>query len=596
MKYIYIHGILSIVDPMLESTGINECSEYFLKRSLNNQYQLYHNLEERICTVAKVCDITSRQLGYDKFEHYLEDNVNETWKDLKIEEEFEPQWNTIKWEKKNHENNGAWILCYNYDAVLAEKWKQAITLYRGGCLTGISSMKVCTMKDPTGSSEYSGIQGIWFYCSSPGNNEKHIKDAGRNLLVNMDYSHNSGYMRYNSEKNRYRMAVPWAVPKCDPFQKGQIFLHAQKRYVKRLKHKIKTLIAIFARVKNSISDTSILCATDGSLQQLELSQNELTETYEQMHKKLDYMSKEYENGSAEKRLEFAKEEAHMTIDYMKRNFDTLHHFFHREINELLQYWSDNILGIEGISSLNSSAAIAWIKNGRFWCIRCTDIQDICKSCIRTYFTLPDDRIMYILRMANSYYEDATIDDDYSITLEELRKIKILLFYEGFKNKMGFKADDFNLFLKAFNLMINERLQLLVTTESDLQIYGDNTCAKAASQKQLARDLNEIHISNLLKNVEDGSQQLKQYTTELKKEMKRNEEILRGGSAVVSPAEVPISPNNPKEEDKLTKMKQRKEAKKERAKKKVKTVIVEENEEIPYDFQKVLESLGEVSND
>merc|ERR1711899_406617 len=136
--------------------------------------------------------------------------------------------------------------------------------------------------------------------------------------------------------------------------------------------------------------------------------------------------------------------------------------------------------------------------------------------------------MYILRMANSYYEDATIDDDYSITLEELRKIKILLFYEGFKNRMGFKADDFNLFLKAFNLMINERLQLLVTTESDLQIYGDNTCVKAASQKQQTRDLNEIHISNLLKNVEDGSQQLKQYTTELKKEMKRNEEILRGG--------------------------------------------------------------------
>ena len=53
-------------------------------------------------------------------------------------------------------------------------------------------------------------------------------------------------------------------------------------------------------------------------------------------------------------------------------------------------------------------------------------------------------------MANSYYEDATIDDDYTITIEELRKIKILLFYEGFKTKMGFKADDFNLFLKASN--------------------------------------------------------------------------------------------------------------------------------------------------
>ena len=115
------------------------------------------------------------------------------------------------------------------------------------------------------------------------------------------------------------------------------------------------------------------------------------------------MSKEYENGSAERRLEFAKEEAHMTIDYMKQNFDTLHHFFHREINELLQYWSDYIPGGGGISS--NSSGIAWIKNGRFWCIRCTDIQDICKSCIRNNFTLPDDRIMYILgRNPNPKYE------------------------------------------------------------------------------------------------------------------------------------------------------------------------------------------------
>ena len=232
----------------------------------------------------------SRQLGYDQFEHYLEDNnVSETWKVLKIEEEFEPQWN-IKWvEKKNHEKSGAWILSYKND-VITEKWKKAINFYRGGQLTGISSMKLSAMKDPTGSTEYS-FQGIWFYCG-PSNNEQHVKDAGRNLLVNMDYSDNSGYMCYNSEKNSYRMAVPWAVPKCDPFQKGQIFLHAQKRYVKRLKHKIKTLIAIFARVKKNISvDTSILCTTDGSLQQLELSQNELTETYEHMHKKLNYMSK-----------------------------------------------------------------------------------------------------------------------------------------------------------------------------------------------------------------------------------------------------------------------------------------------------------------
>ena len=50
-----------------------------------------------------------------------------------------------------------------------------------------------------------------------------------------------------------------------------------------------------------------------------------------------------------------------------------------------------------------------------------------------------------------------------------------------------------------------------------------------------------------------------------------------------------------EKDKLTKMKQRKEARKERAEKKIKTVIVKEDQEKPYDFEKVLESLGEQVN-
>ena len=41
------------------------------------------------------------------------------------------------------------------------------------------------------------------------------------------------------------------------------------------------------------------------------------------------------------------------------------------------------------------------------------------------------------------------------------------------------------------------------------------------------------------------------------------------------------------------MKQRKEARKERAEKKVKTVIVDGDRETPYDFEKVLLELGEV---
>ena len=46
----------------------------------------------------------------------------------------------------------------------------------------------------------------------------------------------------------------------------------------------------------------------------------------------------------------------------------------------------------------------------------------------------------------------------------------------------------------------------------------------------------------------------------------------------------------------TRIKQRKEPKKEQTKKKVKTYIVEEDEENPYDLDKVLEALGEVIKD
>ena len=42
------------------------------------------------------------------------------------------------------------------------------------------------------------------------------------------------------------------------------------------------------------------------------------------------------------------------------------------------------------------------------------------------------------------------------------------------------------------------------------------------------------------------------------------------------------------------MKQRKQAKKERAENKLKSVIVKEDQEKPYDIEKVLEALGEVN--
>ena len=43
------------------------------------------------------------------------------------------------------------------------------------------------------------------------------------------------------------------------------------------------------------------------------------------------------------------------------------------------------------------------------------------------------------------------------------------------------------------------------------------------------------------------------------------------------------------------MKQRKEARKERAEKKVKTVIVDDDQETPYDIEKVLLELGEADS-
>ena len=70
--------------------------------------------------------------------------------------------------------------------------------------------------------------------------------------------------------------------------------------------------------------------------------------------------------------------------------------------------------------------------------------------------------------------------------------------------------------------------------------------------------------------------------------------------VFSPvAQTPISvPVNPAavEKDKYTKMKQRKEVKKERAEKKVKTFVITDGDPDNYNIDNVLQELGEVNSD
>ena len=80
-----------------------------------NAPDLKNNDDVNIFRIGAVCERISRQLGYCGFKDYLHRNMNETWKHLKSNQDFEPRLCTI--DIRRH---GAWTLQYDSAAIAHE--------------------------------------------------------------------------------------------------------------------------------------------------------------------------------------------------------------------------------------------------------------------------------------------------------------------------------------------------------------------------------------------------------------------------------------------------------------------------------------------
>ena len=123
--------------------NVNVPDDYYLPTDLKN------NDDVNIFRTGAICERISRQLGYCGFKDYLHRNMNDTWKHLKSNQGFEPRFYTIGIRRY-----GAWTSEYDTAAIANEKWKEAIDFYHEGKLTGITSLKICTMIDENGISHH----------------------------------------------------------------------------------------------------------------------------------------------------------------------------------------------------------------------------------------------------------------------------------------------------------------------------------------------------------------------------------------------------------------------------------------------------------
>ena len=333
---------------------------------------LVDNLEGRISLAGTICERTSRLFGYCGFEDYLSKNLTETWKHLELIEDYEPQVS-----KNTQKNCGFWKLQYENAAVIHEKWKEAIDFYRGGKLTGISAMRIHTMKDENGRSD-NLFQCIYFYLNSE---DDVLMAVGKNVLHHMGHSDNSGCIRY--EYGTYNTKL--SVPKIDDsFKKGKILLQIQRRFVSKFHARILT-----AKINKDLDSSTL-----ATIHLLEQWHKELTEMYELHYNKLHDYSKEYENESTseERRLELSEEVAEMDYEYMKKTYDPLHLKMHCKINDTLKllFGEFSYAGTRTPSdpfknTFDEEECSIKHMQSRFWCLDCTYLQDMCEKCGYAYF-------------------------------------------------------------------------------------------------------------------------------------------------------------------------------------------------------------------
>ena len=94
--------------------------------------------------------------------------------------------------------DGKWMMFFPMSEMDA-RWNEACQLYRSGRLVGVNSMKASTAKqNPMPQRLHAHDEGmIIFYCG-PSEDEQNVREYGRNILNNMNYSRDTFY--YKSDK------------------------------------------------------------------------------------------------------------------------------------------------------------------------------------------------------------------------------------------------------------------------------------------------------------------------------------------------------------------------------------------------------------
>eukprot|EP01084_Bolivina_argentea_P142608 250526_1 len=90
-------------------------------------------------------------------------------------------------------SGGKWMLFYSHDKIWPH-WKKCQQLYRNNKLKGVSNMKVSTCHYHHSSS----VGVIILYCGPP-NDEKKVKEIGRNILQETEYTNLSKKMFYKTD-------------------------------------------------------------------------------------------------------------------------------------------------------------------------------------------------------------------------------------------------------------------------------------------------------------------------------------------------------------------------------------------------------------
>lgn len=97
-------------------------------------------------------------------------------------------------------NCGNWMMFFD-NAMVDQKWEQAVNLYRQGKLNGIHALKVSTMRENCKNTDNS-FQVIMF-CCGPSDDQYLMLEIGNNLLNYIDYKNPDGAMYFKADSQSF---------------------------------------------------------------------------------------------------------------------------------------------------------------------------------------------------------------------------------------------------------------------------------------------------------------------------------------------------------------------------------------------------------